>query len=379
MLPRKRPLLALLLLLLLLSACVFVVVPWLASAPAFTAADLGLTHSEVADAPLDAAVSPLLFFLHVPKTAGQTFAAHLHACFQGSRNVSRAGVAATMSAGARVDLNFAQVADNIARFRRPGLMRDLFRSKLVAMGHCDTTVATMLDTSRPVLFLTVLRQPVARVKSLYFYLMTRLFSRTRRQQEFVRFVDALNGLQYAANSRGADDAPPAPEPELGPTSEWWTHVAKVTFNWTEPTSLVAFAAQLVRSHQDNYQTRALSGNLAFSFRNASSRVLAVDAAMLEAAKATLRAMPFFGLTEHFDASMALFRDTVGARFSPSRCQSSTMQSRNKTPPFRSRALSAHDGALARVEQFDVQLYQFAEQLFMFRCRRNDACAAELEN
>lgn len=363
--------------LLLLCVCVFVVVPWLASAPAFSAADLGLQRSaEVENANLSA--SPLLFFLHVPKTAGQTFAAHLHACFQSPRNVSRATLASGMSFGTRVDLNFAQVPENVARFRRPGLLRDLFRTKRVGMGHCDTTVADMLGTARSVLFLTVLRQPVARVKSLYFYLMTRLFSRTRRQQEFVRFVDALNGLADTSNSSSRSSADDKAA-ELEPTSVWWAQVAKTTFNWTEPTSLAEFAEQLVRSHQDNYQTRALSGNLAFSFRDASSpagQPRPVDEQMLDAAKATLRAMPFVGLTEQFGASMALFRDTVGARYSSS-CESSVMQSRNKTPPFRSRSLRALDATLERVERFDVQLYEFAEQLFAFRCRNNEACSAAL--
>jgi hypothetical protein len=366
----------------------------LSAAPAtFSRADLGFQRS---DAVLPLAVGdsslPFVFFLHVPKTAGQTFSAHLHACFRANRNVaeSEKAVAAddctdvddaecrqrrpasnvsNLSFGVRVDLNFAQVPSNVARVRTPGFLNQLYRTRRVGMGHCDTTVSDMLDSSRPVVFLTVLREPVSRFKSMYFYLTTKLFSRRRRQAEFVDFVDALNGLGADASSSHDDSVRSAP---LQSTSDWWSQVAQTTFNWSTPVSLTEFASLVQNSHQDNYQTRALSGNLAFGFTEQSAP-RTVDSQMLERAKATLRAMPFFGLTERFGASMALFRDTVGAALSTTNCTASAMQSRNKTPPFRARQSHAFDGAIRRMERFDAELYEFAQELFAFRCQENDAC------
>jgi hypothetical protein len=348
----------------------------LSAAPAtFSRADLGFQRSDALLAVGDSSL-PFVFFLHVPKTAGQTFSAHLHACFRANRNVAEsenddqrrpaASNVSNLSFGVRVDLNFAQVPSNVARVRTPGYLNQLYRTRRVGMGHCDTTVSDMLDSSRPVVFLTVLREPVSRFKSMYFYLTTKLFSRRRRQAEFVDFVDALNGLGAQSHDDSERSAP------LQSTSDWWSQVAQTTFNWSTPVSLTEFASLVQISHQDNYQTRALSGNLAFGFAEQTAP-RAVDSQMLERAKATLRAMPFFGLTKRFGASMALFRDTVGAALSTTNCTASAMQSRNKTPPFRARQSHAFDGAIRQMERFDAELYEFAQELFAFRCQQNDAC------
>ena len=63
---------------------------------------------------------------------------------------------------------------------------------------------------------------------------------------------------------------------------------------------------------DNYQTRALAGALPFRFDNVSdtSNAPIVDDQMLTKAKRTLDRMPFFGLTEQFALSIALFRESI---------------------------------------------------------------------
>jgi hypothetical protein len=358
--------------------------------------------------------SALLFYVHVPKTAGQSFSLLVRTCVTpkanltqqqqaqkfkrfhmrhwidanstNSRNSSIANVddspresarRAVLGVAQRIDMNFAQVASFMEKFKEPDYLKHFFSDKRFGLGHCDTSIAAMLEPTRETVFITMLRQPVPRVKSLYYFLMTRLYIRSRSLQSFVEFVDALNGVFTPSSGVGARNASEIDDhivPSLNATSVWWTTIARSTFNLTGPASLAQFATLVEENAQDNYQTRALSGNLAFSFGN-TTVPRRVDSDMLLSAKAALRAMPFFGLTEFYNASVVLFEESIGTVFA---CQRPAMLKRNITPAFRSRTLRAPNEQIQRMERYDEQLYAFAKRLFLYRCEHSVNCKVTLQ-
>lgn len=359
--------------------------------------------------------STFLFFVHMPKTAGQAFAAGLRVCSPAMRRSPPSPthttkdphwptvrtprplrVRAPRHSGApiltsRLDLNFAQVASLGKKFRDPEYVRRMYAGKRIGVGHCDVTVTNVLDPARPTIFVTVLRDPVARVKSLYYYLTTRMYSRVFTLQALVTYIDGLNGYEDLVSESAANNDTVIesdyreqeaekhanrriPEKNRnGTLNEWWANVALESFNMSEAVSLQVFAKLLQLSSQDNYQTRALSGNLALTFRN-DSVPRAVDAQMLSDAKATLRAMPFFGLTEYFAASVVLFEESIGTVLN---CSALPTVRRNTTPNFRSRSLLTSDHQIAEMERFDLQLYAFAKRLFLYRCKHSIRCEERL--
>lgn len=200
-------------------------------------------------------------------------------------------------------------------------MRSFFARRKVGVGHCDTSVIALMPLDRNVAFITVLRDPVERwakfddlfshlfrthtfllyirtlflsslfffychrLKSMYYYLMTRLYLRVQ-QKHVVQFVDHLNSANASAHGGAlpahvvpsedphhvdtVDDPVRQQEDEVvdmllhhnysmsvlvnhaatelrnatlratSPTA-WWQYVAKTSFDWYGNTSLKEFA------------------------------------------------------------------------------------------------------------------------------------------
>lgn len=168
------------------------------------------------------------------------------------------------------------------------------------------------------------------MKSLYYYLATNLFQRGHTRDALIQYIDSMNGVPWSAtdvphppnrnytsphdadyvkNSTNAALTPvpgliardehaesereqaaavlATPEGQLGPrhmwkaTSGWWRDVALVSLHWHGNTSLSGFVAAMKDAGMDNYMTKALSGNLPFSWRSAP---LMKGAEMLRVAK-----------------------------------------------------------------------------------------------
>jgi hypothetical protein len=66
-----------------------------------------------------------------------------------------------------------------------------------------------------------------------------------------------------------------------PTSAWWAEVARISLHWHGNTSLTGFVHAMRAAGMDNYVTKALSGNLPFSWRRGPPMK---GAAMLRIAK-----------------------------------------------------------------------------------------------
>ncbi|WP_441459000.1 sulfotransferase family 2 domain-containing protein [Burkholderia thailandensis] len=227
-------------------------------------------------------------FVHIPRTAGTTFGAYLDGLYAG-RNVAKF----------YADASHPVVNEKVEAFRR--LDAGEKASYALLRGHFVYGFDGGESGCR---YVTLLREPVARLVSYYFYAL----------KEPMNYLHA-----YLLQRR------------IG-LEQFLTSDASIDL--------------------DNYQVRAVSGA---AFGSSRERV---SGAHLELAKRNLvERFAAFGLTERFDASMQHFSRRFGWAPAP-------QQRRNEGAYGRDVALG--DACRACVEEknrFDIELYRFAQAHF----------------
>ena len=298
--------------------------------------------------------SHVLYFLHVPKTAGQTFVTLL-------RYVTRPYELAYRRRAAplapRLDLTFMRREHIIHTLTPPqrAHFTALYSRQLTHLGHSDALIArAFTDARRATDFLTLLRHPVDRV--------------------FSHFC-------YAAKNASHNDPLGAARALQVHRATWptWTRYVNRTLDAWSAASFKEFVRGQGVDGFDNWHTRAYAGCLhTVVVAEAEQPALCDDPVqMLAEAKRALAGFLYLGLTEHYAESEVLLLYTL--HYDPelyrykARPRASVNRNRKKKECM---AVVTNEGReeaqlrlwIGQMERLDVELYAFAEELFWRRMK-----------
>ena len=295
----------------------------------------------------------MLFFLHVPKTAGQSFTALLRSLTAPYQSL----LAPTgQLVPPRLDLAFMarshtlQLVSPSARSQ----FSDTFARYLLAVGHCDVMIAAAFQhRQRELEFVTLLRQPEQRLLSLYCYIVAQHSSAV--------------GAQTLQRQSPASSFPS------------WVAYAQSNGDVLSTASFRQFVRLQARDELDNWHTRAYAGCLHTPVvpPSAQPSVCSQQQAMLAEAKRRLSEFLFFGLHEQYEQSERLLRHALRQpQHQPQQQQETAVKVNINTGKERCMAVVTQDGALRaeleaevrQAEQLDVELYEHAAELFWIRLR-----------
>jgi hypothetical protein len=267
----------------------------------------------MADASVDRGLkhhSPLLVFVHIPKTAGTTLRMILSLNEPGERT-RRIGNVFKGGGGVKQGVTF----EGVRKDDGAGL-----REVRILTGHIPLGVRGYFSQGRDVRCFTFLREPTDRTLSHYFQI--RESANRDRANRRDRSKQRTLGL------------PPLP---------------------SEPTLEDMLEGGYIH---DNLHTRMLSG-LPEPFD-------AVTEEMLEQAKRNLREeLVFFGLTERFDESLVLAKQRLGLRsilYGPTGKGASSGRV-SASRPRGEQVPEELAAAAERCNRYDIELYRYAEELF----------------
>lgn len=242
------------------------------------------------DISMDDQANPLLVFVHVPKTAGVTFSAILENIYR-SRIYSIYGTA------------------ELAKFQQ---LSESERGRYnLLQGHFPYGIHAYVP--QPVRYITFLRDPVARVISLYYF--------------FLRYPASYLHHKLSADNVSLDEF--------------------VTGQFTDETR--------------NFQTRMIAGT-----ERLEPLFPEPDATTLALAKQRLATdFTAFGITEHFDASLILISHALG--WQPL-SHKMLYKSRNVAPVRNAKEAIDPEtiSAIRHNNQLDLELYDYAVDLFSVR-------------
>ena len=235
------------------------------------------------------AASHVLFFVHIPKTAGQSFSSVLaYAARPYSATTGRDGPLKT-DRSPRMDLTFMQTREMVAAVKPAGRQHFLavHGRQLFHVGHADTLVERVFaEGGKDTEFVTLLRRPVDRVLSHYCYI-----------------------VRSSVNGRGDSLVALNPHAKLYPT--WTAHVRETR----EPVSRASFQRFVEGQHTDgldNWHTRAYAGCLHTAVVKADEQppLCSDPLRMLEEAKRRLASFLYLGLLEEYVQSEKLLLYTL---------------------------------------------------------------------
>lgn len=330
----------------------------------------------------------LLVYLHMPKTGGQTFHRVLVNSFKGC-DLNNASCYPDYDedkpeppgspVSDRMDLTFASPPKFEAMLANDSGVSDFFAPFHAGLGHVDMSIVTRIPDRR-IVFITMLREPLSRLDSLFDYL-------SLAAKHVVECIGAMNkGLIAYANKQGpatSDDpylekicsAPMIRRMAADNISLALHHrMIKDQFSWNVqhhsrslpfimgPTCLPPdltfeqFTDTLREIEFDNFMARSLTGTTTRSLLK--NRPHLSPAQTLELAKQVLKSFPFVGLQERFADSIELFLWTFGfpeGQLDPRRIYN---KSEKKMDAQKLIDLNARG-----MDYLDVQLYEFGVSLF----------------
>ena len=299
----------------------------------------------------------VFFFLHIPKTAGQSF---INVITYAARPYDalrvKTGKKREKSRAPRLDLTFMQrskTVDALTPAQRPHFI-SAYVPQLVHVGHTDVLVeAAFRDGGKSTEYLTMLRQPVDRVISHFCYI-TKNASNTR--------PDSIRHLQHHS--------------KIYPT--WMAYVNRTL----APVSLESFQEFVIgqqRDGLDNWHTRAYAGCLHTVVVAEEPALCSSPVLMLEEAKRRLATFLFVGLTEHFPESQRLLLYTL--HFSPAQFNyKMSLRNSVNSNKVKSHCVAMITGAggereaemrqwVGQFETLDAQLYEYGREIFQMRMRQ----------
>jgi hypothetical protein len=330
--------------------------------------------------------SDFLFYVHMPKTAGQAFHRIIARSLKGCQlndlkcNPFKSNNSESLPVAPRLDLTYAPKYSDANLMTNRSAMVPRFAQFAAGLGHADVSLATQLPQRR-VIFMTMLREPVARLSSMYNYMIG-------NTNVALECVDAVNrNLIYYPNitTKGisADKKlslicnEPMIRRRVFKNVSLPSYLATVRTRFERglklhtnsspyimgPTCLpprttfTHFLEALKRADYDNYMTRAVTGQTSRSFLD-PSRPQLKSAEELVLAKEMLAAFPFVGLTERFEDSVELYLWTFGFPYSSAGKEFIFNKSKRKN------TFSQEDEVRIRQMEFqDMELYKFGMELF----------------
>jgi len=324
-----------------------------------------------------------IWFLHIPKTGGMSLNDELRRIFRETGQVG-----SNVRCSRRWDVHFAGSVRMFQIFSDYSYFRGNFSGCAYGVGHTDITVEKAV-LPRKMYTVTMLREPKARVESLFYFIRSYI----HRDSRMINRSNIQTGVDMPPNR------PIIPPPVLGregllpraPIPPEFDRMkglqdlgigvvgAYKGFN-ISTTFLEFFSSQLPTAGADNYMVRAFSGTLK-SFVTAKKGDRSIESynprvhnntmlikenpkivkQIVQAAKEYLWNVPFFGLTENFEDSLALFAWSTNLPLPPTRIK------RNVTPPHSRNITDSDLSKLAEIEQYDSELYDFSVKLFNARC------------
>ena len=274
-------------------------------------------------------MSTLLFFLHVPKTAGQSFTTALSlaadpyrpilsdhiALLESQSNSRKLKPRAHKATGRRLDLTFMQRAElfDMLKEDKHEYFMNLYTNRVLVFGHTDVLIAQQfMADGRQVEFITLLRSPEERVLSHFCYMQT-VWQEAKRHAlvypSWFVFLGAKTAEEVAALPPlpplpGVDNEPalPLPVPHAYPAPPM------------SPASFVYYYRSTPMDRIDNWHTRAYSGCLHTPLPTTTEQdaICNSTSLMLAEAKRQLRGFLFVGLTEHYNQTLRLLNFTLNA-------------------------------------------------------------------
>ena len=294
--------------------------------------------------------SHVLFFLHVPKTAGQSFITLLRFVARPYELTYRKRHSPVAP---RLDLTFMQ-RKAIVDVCRPEERRHFspaYARQMVHLGHADVLIREAFrHGGRQTEFVTMARDPVERVISHYCYIVQNASDRADRA------VQKLNQHRV-----------------VFPT--WVGYVNRSKDVWSAA-SFRQYVLGQQKDGLDNWHVRAMAGCLHTAVVHASDYPALCESpeAMLAEARSQMERFLFLGLTEHYEESAELLLytlnydpDTYRYRFRPYETVNRNRKKKQCVTDVEGEDGGAAMRALvAGIEYLDVQLYAYAKELFWAR-------------
>ena len=268
-----------------------------------------------------------LFFLHVPKTAGQSFTTALSLASEPYRPILASRYAqldeptkggrprVRKGSGRRLDLTFMQRPElfDMLKEEKHERFRSLYSSRVLVFGHVDVHIAQQFQQDgRQVDFITLLRSPEERVLSHFCYMQTTWQESKRHALVYPSWFNFLGAKSADAVAHlpplpplPADEFPspfPLPVPALYPAAPM------------SNASFVYYYRSTPMDRIDNWHTRAYAGCLHIPTLTSPQRDAICNSSetMLAEAKRQLRGFLFVGLTEHYNQTLRLLNYTLNA-------------------------------------------------------------------
>lgn len=308
------------------------------------ASSLGTTQAN-----LPAAERGFFFFLHIPKTAGMSLYAlmleRMARTAGDTHDIAPECVAVPPCQWSgthveRLDPNFAPHPDDQPLYDDPVALAARMAGQDALAGHCDYTVAAVLARYRQSMqVVTLMRRPVARIRSLHRFLagntktMIRCFQlKAEGRLQLLEVEEMLKvpllGKNTPLNTKCSTGVfrhrleawPNAQAYQRQQTAVWKACLAispSATACSIGPNSLplevdlAAFVAALPALQLDNYMTRVISGLSHTSYLGSQKQRRISDQDMLRLAKANLDSFAFVGLTERYQESIRLLQLAMG--------------------------------------------------------------------
>ena len=305
--------------------------------------------------------SHIVFFLHVPKTAGQSFTALLLFAYRPYQVLT--GREGPKEGHPRMDLTFMKrsVLLGVVAPSARAQFTEQFENETVQVGHADVLIERAFRAGgRATEFITLLRDPIDRVLSHYCYI--------------TRNVNAGEALSKSVRSLREQSG-------IFPTWLSFVEEEMLEKDGNAMRSLVPFQRFVegqVVDGWDNWHTRAYAGCLHTAVVDEGDQpsFCSSPSLMLEEAKRRLLGFLYFGLTEFFAESKQLLLYT----FQYNSSQFAYHLGKNSPPVNRNSGkksclqgiVGEGEGEeevrrwIAGVEHLDVELYRWASEVFWQR-------------